>query len=262
LEIPASGYPIEFVYSKSVSAPPSKKGWSYFLEEEKTATENFEETLREHSVDYFSFLVKKEKFELAKALLDTLLPKYSTSIPLLKENVHFCEKLAEAGKGDYSAVLKASELVLAQIDTNALTIYCGTRHEEEDGKASENKQMESLKETLLSVLHYKAKALISIHKAKQDDESKQNFFAVVTELNRWVKVSEETKYAFEYIASEKMRGNLANALKAAKKRFSTTGEKDLHLLIMEFLRELGWKHWQENHEEKTLTLFPPSYTPF
>jgi len=260
LEIPTSGFPVDYVYTKGTTAPSAKKGWSYFLEEEKTATENFEETLREHSVDYVNFLIKKEKFELAQSLIESLLPKYSKSLPLLKENVHLAEKLAEAGKGDHSAVVKASDMALALIDSNALALHFGTRHEEDESKA--DKLMENQKEVLTSVLHNKAKALLAIHKAKQDADSKQAFFAAVSELNKWAKVSEDTKYALEYIASERLKGNLANAIKAAKKRFGNNGEKEMHVLIMDLLKELGWKHWLDHHEERTLTLFPNLYTPF
>jgi len=258
LEIPTSGIALEFIYTKTTGGKDasSKKGSSYILEDQKSAEENYAESIRQHVVDYISFLVKKQKFDLAKSLMEDALKTHTDYLPLLKLNVHYLAKVAEEGKGDHSAVIVAADRLISRIDANELALFYGTRHEEED------KSHDTKKEMLLTALRHKAKSQLAIYKIKKNEEVKQAFFGTIAEINKWAKVSEENKYAAEYIASERLRGNLGAALKAIKKRIGNSSEKEVHQEMMDVLGELGWAHWQENYQSKMPTFFPPSYTLF
>jgi len=254
---PLGGILLEYVVTtldKKPNAPPI----SFTIDEKKSPQENYEETVKQNAVNYLNFLIPK-KMDYAKILLDELVKKYSNYLPLLSCNLTYNEKVAEEKK-DYSGVVISADLLLSQIDTKELATFFGTIHSEEESEAV--KQHTKTKELLLSTLKTKALALVKQYQIRPAQETKQEIINTANELNKWVKLAEETQYFEVFFAVEKVKGNLGSALKALKKQLDTSNNKKAAELMIEIFTELKWDHLVENRRSLLLVQHPPAYTLF
>eukprot|EP01126_Amoeba_proteus_P000779 TRINITY_DN10222_c0_g3_i3.p1 TRINITY_DN10222_c0_g3~~TRINITY_DN10222_c0_g3_i3.p1 ORF type:complete len:836 (-),score=186.06 TRINITY_DN10222_c0_g3_i3:121-2628(-) len=219
--------------------------------------ENFMETRRQYSFNYLRNMIKKGKLEQAEVLLESFMKEYPSSLPLLEIKLRYHCKCADLSPLDarlLKNVLEAADAVIKMIDRNSLALYFGTRHEGDD----EAKDYNQLKETLQATLQDKANALFYLYKCQGDDLLKIGFFDTLTELNKWVKLAEDSNYLDLSIKKEKLNKSFGNALKYLNKALGNSNEQELLVLQIELLTVLGWQHCVENRKANLVSMFPPN----
>jgi len=218
---------------------------------------NYELSLQHHIADYVINLVTKKKLDHAKVLLEENLKKYPEFLPLLKANITYHSKEAETSK-NYGAVVQAADILISKIDENELAKFFGLKHEEEGNVV---KTFEKSKGMLTGAYQSKAEALLDLYLLTHNNDDKEAFLKVVTDLNKWSKNNVDIPLKLQ-VYQEKLKGNLGAALKLLKKKAEGGNDKETNSLMIEIFNELGWAHWSLNKSQLEIIQFPQDYALF
>jgi hypothetical protein len=261
LQLPIGAVPISYVVSH-IKEKNKEGGSSYSFDGAKSVEENFNEAKKKNAVDYIEFLLKKGHLNNVEALLPKFLQEFPNHLPLLKQRIDLQLRLVkDKSVAEFQAVAAACDALLANIDTQAMALFFGVKHDDESDKPALQLHNDK-KDTLLFALNAKGIALADIFKLEPSEDIKKSIKATISEISHWVKLSEEPKYLGLYVTVERLEGNLSGPLKALKKVLTTANEKPLRELEIELCRELRWDHWVAQRSAKLLTDFPSNFRLF
>jgi len=107
----------------------------------------------------------------------------------------------------------------------------------------------------------KAEALLDLYLLTHNNDDKEAFLKVVTDLNKWSKNNVDIPLKLQ-VYQEKLKGNLGAALKLLKKKAEGGNDKETNSLMIEIFNELGWYHWSLNKSQLEIIQFPQDYALF
>jgi tripeptidyl-peptidase II len=171
--------------------------------DERTVEEKMAEAVRDIKVGQLGKLTDKEK-EAGKydALYTALATEYPGHLPLL-----------------LAAIVEAADKIIKEISQDELAKHFGLNHDKEDPKAvKERKEMDKKKTSLIEALARKARAFGDI------PENGADFDSTLKELQKWIDIDSNKKYAVLVLAREKKAGRFGSMLKLLNALLKDNGD--------------------------------------
>jgi len=271
------GYPVEFIVGPKMEAKKEEKGPE--VPDERSIEEKLDEAVRKLKVDELQKLgSSKEKKEGDKLspfedLFDKLRKDYNDHIPLLMAGLKYYDQ-KEKRSNSLQDVVDIADKILPLIPEQDLAAHFGMSHDKEDPKScKEHKEWEEKKSFRIEALARKARALSDLNKGSEDKINEGAFGDALKELNKWIDIDSDNKYAVLVMEREEMAGRYGTVMKLLNSMLAKDGEttkggicplskSDLLEKRAAIFEKLGYTMLVENDKKWRLIAAPKSFMPF
>eukprot|EP01025_Chloroclados_australasicus_P012076 TRINITY_DN154_c0_g3_i1.p1 TRINITY_DN154_c0_g3~~TRINITY_DN154_c0_g3_i1.p1 ORF type:complete len:1355 (+),score=115.99 TRINITY_DN154_c0_g3_i1:491-4066(+) len=230
---------------------------------EESVQDKFSKAVRDTKVKFIKDMDVKDKKEYM-TLYQDIKSEYPEHLPLLLEHLKKVESVFnkltdEADKlFTHDDVLKAADNILTVIGeprrTELAKFVAEKCPSEEEGADERKKEMEQVKESLITALACTARVLI-----KQDKpEFSQKLDETFKELRKWVDTTEEP-HQLLHAKREMMKQRYAQAVGILDKIIDNKEKlatKEVWELKRQCFEKLGWKNWEISQYNIVLDKFP------
>jgi tripeptidyl-peptidase-2 len=215
------------------------------------------EFLMRHAIASLNQLIAAQQFEewaTREAEFAVILPTLRAEAEAQLQSVLYFDWLFVKNPNEFNraSLTNACDLIINDIDTNALAIYFGTRHPNE--APAERQKMERIVSYLVAALGKKSRTFPS---------GTSEHSAIIAEISRWV-----DPVTIPYISTQPSAvaqiPKYGIALRNARKKIAA-GERPTaqqQQEIISILKSLGWNHWVQHFEGWLSVRSILNYNPF